>query len=136
MLQNWSTIEKLKSFLSSTSLVIKIIKAWIIQANSFGISFSGLTLRPYLSRGFPFDTYIVQNKTLFFNRELSFLVGTTGFEPAAFCSQSRRDTKLRYVPISFIALVGALERIRTPDFNIRSVALYPTELLAHDFCAI
>ena len=26
------------------------------------------------------------------------LVGTTGFEPAAFCSQSRRDTKLRYVP--------------------------------------
>jgi hypothetical protein len=27
-----------------------------------------------------------------------YLVGTTGFEPATFCSQSRRDTKLRYVP--------------------------------------
>ena len=27
------------------------------------------------------------------------MVGTTGFEPATFCSQSRRDTKLRYVPI-------------------------------------
>ena len=27
------------------------------------------------------------------------MVGMTGFEPAAFCSQSRRDTKLRYIPI-------------------------------------
>ena len=26
------------------------------------------------------------------------MVGMTGFEPAAFCSQSRRDTKLRYIP--------------------------------------
>ena len=26
------------------------------------------------------------------------LVGMTGFEPATFCSQSRRDTKLRYIP--------------------------------------
>ena len=66
----------LNPFLNSTSLAIKIIKAWDIQASSFGISFSGLTLRPYLrlgflfkvlpsdhiyqSRGFPFDTYIVQ----------------------------------------------------------------------------
>ena len=53
------------------------------------------------------------------------LVGTTGFEPAAFCSQSRRDTKLRYVPDS-----GALDKIRTHDPHIRSVILYPTELLA------
>ena len=75
-------------------------------------------------------------KPYFRNRVLDLLVGTTGFEPAAFCSQSRRDTKLRYVPNFVIALIGALERIRTPDFNIRSVALYPTELLAHVFCAI
>lgn len=27
------------------------------------------------------------------------MVGATGFEPAAFCSQSRRDTKLRYAPL-------------------------------------
>jgi hypothetical protein len=30
------------------------------------------------------------------------MVGATGFEPAAFCTQSRRDTKLRYAPISAI----------------------------------
>lgn len=28
------------------------------------------------------------------------MVGATGFEPATFCSQSRRDTKLRYAPKS------------------------------------
>jgi hypothetical protein len=46
---------KLVSFPNSIRLAIKIIKAWKIQAVSFGISFSGLTLRPYPSRGFPFD---------------------------------------------------------------------------------
>ena len=55
------------------------------------------------------------------------MVGTTGFEPATFCSQSRRDTKLRYVPKYF----GAPDKIRTRDPHIRSVILYPTELLAH-----
>lgn len=30
---------------------------------------------------------------------VSNLVETTGFEPATFCSQSRRDTKLRYVSL-------------------------------------
>ena len=29
------------------------------------------------------------------------LVGLTGFEPATFCSQSRRATKLRYSPFTF-----------------------------------
>ena len=33
------------------------------------------------------------------------MVGTTGFEPAPFCSQSRRDTKLRYVPIELSCLL-------------------------------
>ena len=28
-------------------------------------------------------------------------VGLTGFEPATFCSQSRRATKLRYSPFMF-----------------------------------
>ena len=54
------------------------------------------------------------------------LVGTTGFEPATFWTQIRRDTKLRYVPSN-----GALDKIRTHDPHIRSVVLYPTELLAH-----
>ena len=53
------------------------------------------------------------------------LVGTTGFEPATFWTQIRRDTKLRYVPNT-----GALDKIRTHDPHIRSVILYPTELLA------
>ena len=84
-------LESLDNFLSSTSLAIKIIKAWIIQANSFGISFSGLTLRPHLRLGFlfkvlpsdhiyqeiSFDNFIIQNKTLFFNRELSQCVAVT-----------------------------------------------------------
>ncbi len=30
-----------------------------------------------------------------------FMVGLTGFEPATFCSQSRRATKLRYSPFTF-----------------------------------
>ena len=30
------------------------------------------------------------------------LVGVTGFEPAASCSQSKRATGLRYTPLSFI----------------------------------
>ena len=28
-------------------------------------------------------------------------IGTTGFEPATYCSQSNRATKLRYVPVEF-----------------------------------
>lgn len=31
-------------------------------------------------------------------------IGVTGFEPATFCSQSRRATKLRYTPL--VLLVG------------------------------
>ena len=54
------------------------------------------------------------------------LVGTTGFEPATFCSQSRRDTKLRYVPI-----IGAPDKNRTRNLLVRSQTLYPVELQAH-----
>ena len=46
--------------------------------------------------------YAWENKKtpVFYDRSrIQILVGTTGFEPAAFCSQSRRDTKLRYVPL-------------------------------------
>ena len=32
---------------------------------------------------------------------LTVFVGLTGFEPATFCSQSRRATKLRYSPFTF-----------------------------------
>ncbi len=34
------------------------------------------------------------------------MVGTTGFEPAASCSQSTRATRLRHVPTSGVALYG------------------------------
>ena len=34
------------------------------------------------------------------------MVGTTGFEPAASCSQSTRATRLRHVPTSGLALYG------------------------------
>jgi hypothetical protein len=33
---------------------------------------------------------------------LQFEIGMTGFEPAASCSQSRRATKLRYIPAQSI----------------------------------
>ena len=46
---------KFVSFPNSIRLAIKIIKAWKIQAVSFGISFLGLTLRPYLRLGFLFQ---------------------------------------------------------------------------------
>ena len=55
------------------------------------------------------------------------MVGMTGFEPAAFCSQSRRDTKLRYIP----NLTGAPDMNRTCNPQIRSLILYPIELQAH-----
>ena len=54
------------------------------------------------------------------------LVGTTGFEPAAFSSQNWRDTKLRYVP-----KYGAPHKNRTRNLQIRSLTLYPVELEAH-----
>ena len=46
---------KFVSFPNSRRLAIRIIKAWKIQAVSFGISFLGLTLRPYLRLGFLFQ---------------------------------------------------------------------------------
>lgn len=33
-------------------------------------------------------------------------IGMTGFEPAASCSQSRRATKLRYIPLYSSAFLG------------------------------
>ena len=57
----------------------------------------------------------------------------TGFEPAPFCSQSRRDTKLRYIPIIF---AGALDMNRTCNPQIRSLILYPVELRAHSLSKI
>jgi hypothetical protein len=37
------------------------------------------------------------------HKPLFLLVGAAGFEPATFCSQSRRATKLRYAPPEVIA---------------------------------
>jgi hypothetical protein len=36
--------------------------------------------------------------------DIDILVGMTGFEPATSCSQSRRATKLRYIPLGFRTL--------------------------------
>ena len=35
---------------------------------------------------------------------MKLVVGITGFEPVTFCSQSRRATKLRYIPINILIL--------------------------------
>ena len=36
---------------------------------------------------------------------LKLIVGITGFEPVTFCSQSRRATKLRYIPTMQIIVI-------------------------------
>ncbi len=54
------------------------------------------------------------------------LVGMTGFEPVIFCSQSRRGNQAALHPEN-----GAPDKIRTRDPQIRSLLLYPAELLAH-----
>ena len=71
------------------------------------------------------------------------MVGMTGFEPAAFSSQMRRDTKLRYAPSYFATnLLDCSERNGAPDMNrtcnpqIRSLVLYPVELQARKFQAL
>lgn len=43
-----------------------------------------------------------------FGRGLSEKIGMTGFEPAASCSQSRRATKLRYIPMISIEIAYRL----------------------------
>ncbi len=53
------------------------------------------------------------------------MVGKTGFEPATLCSQNRCTTKLCYFPLN-----GALSKNRTRNLQIRSLTLYPVELLA------
>ena len=66
------------------------------------------------------------------------MVGTTGFEPATSWSQTKRTTKLCYVPIylKYSFHYGAPDRIRTHNFLIRSQVLYPIELRAHNYNAI
>ncbi|MDY5440679.1 MAG: hypothetical protein SPG64_00405 [Candidatus Enteromonas sp.] len=55
-----TTLEVTEPIIFSVQQVLPYIKkAWNNQATSFGISLLGLTLRPYLSRGFPFDNYII-----------------------------------------------------------------------------
>ena len=41
------------------------------------------------------------------------LVGAPGFEPGTSCSQSRRDTRLRYAPLGPI-LVGSINPVNAP----------------------
>ena len=40
------------------------------------------------------------------------MVGMTGLEPAASCSQSRRATKLRYIPALFNIIVYFISKVK------------------------
>ena len=57
---------------------------------------------------------------------ITILVGTTGFEPASLLNPNQTRYQVTLRPDN-----GALDKIRTHDPHIRSVVLYPTELLAH-----
>ena len=48
------------------------------------------------------------------------MVEMTGFEPATFCSRSRRATKLRYISMGN----GANKGIRTLDLQFTKLLLY------------
>ncbi len=54
------------------------------------------------------------------------MVGTTGFEPAASCSQSTRATRLRHVPTSGVALYG-FWRVRATGEWVESATTTPSE---------
>ncbi len=43
-------------------------------------------------------------------------IGMTGFEPATSCSQSRRATKLRYIPDSFFFIIASSSREKSRLF--------------------
>lgn len=60
----------------------------------------------------------------------------TGFEPAASCSQSRRATKLRYIPVRFIYFFGLVLTYHQSDraFAKALIQLYQiTRLMANLF---
>lgn len=51
------------------------------------------------------EIYFLSIKRLFRILLLLYIeVGMTGFEPATFCTQNKRATKLRYIPINYFFL--------------------------------
>ena len=58
------------------------------------------------------------------------MVGVKRFELLIFCSQNRRGNQAALHP----DIVGAPDKIRTRDPQIRSLILYPAELPAHFIC--
>ena len=60
---------------------------------------------------------------------LNFFVGVAGFEPTTFCSQSRRDTGLRYTPKIFANIRTSLRR-----FKIFLLSVFRIEEMS--FCSL
>ncbi len=70
--------------------------------------------------------YTQKIKTAILSAAFGNLVGMARFELAIFWSQTRRVNQAALHPE-----IGAPDRIRTRDPQIRSLLLYPAELLAH-----
>ena len=47
-----------------------------------------------------------------FSKKISGLVGAVGFEPTAFCSRSKRATRLRYAPKLFDSISHAVIKVK------------------------
>ena len=54
---------------------------------------------------------------------VSYQVGVTGFEPATYCSQSNRATKLRYTPSGVRIFVSLLLDVIINTFTLKTIKL-------------
>ncbi len=48
---------------------------------------------------------ILQALSALFFDDTKIEVGMTGFEPATFCTQNKRATKLRYIPLYLLGII-------------------------------
>jgi hypothetical protein len=82
--------------------LVYIIKFFFIVKFQVIALFHNFLNRPFKARSF---RHLENNKALLATQERLSFVGVAGFEPTTSCSQSRRDTGLRYTPkigITFI----------------------------------
>ena len=59
------------------------------------------------------------------------MVGTGGFEPSASCSQSKRSTRLSYVPFIFANSVIIIQRLCSPTSFVRLSPFAPANSFAN-----